>query len=233
MTRLVGVVVLSLLVPFLMACGTLAAQVPTPTTTLIPTTNTPPASATPILTDTAAFTDTPAATETTEVATISPLLTNIPGIQLTMTQAYLTPGIEKTLVANQTAMASDLASHLTGFSDTLLKQCPDPSDVPKNNWVDIPVMSEATAGQQVDTLIGSYYCFRAPVTGADVEAFYKARLTSPSWTLQADANSTMQFFGLSQSGIQLLFIVYAPSQKNDLLVAINVTVPLAIPTQKP
>lgn len=47
------------------------------------------------------------------------------------------------------------------------------------------------------------------------------------------ANGTMQFVGLSQAGMQLLFVIYGPGNKNDMLVAIHVTNLIGIPTMKP
>src|SRR5258708_2314100 len=129
--------------------------------------------------------------------------------------------------------AASLGAQLNGFSGTLCSQCSNPSDPPEQNWLGVPVMPQATAGQVVQTLIGSYYCFRAPVTAGDMESFYKEKLQPPGWLMQADANGSMEFVGLSQSGAQLLFIVSGPGNQNDLLVAINVTRPMSFPTSKP
>jgi hypothetical protein len=174
-----------------------------------------------------------AATDTREPATIQPILTNIPGIQMTLTVFASTPGAENTLVAQQTMQAAALGAGTVGFSDNLLSKCPDPADPPKQTWLDIPVMPQATAGQEVQTLIGFYYCFRVPVSAQDAVSFYKSKLTGPTWQLLSDANGTMEFVGMSPSGMQILFLLYGPSKKGDLLVAINATSPLAIPTQKP
>ena len=217
----------------MLACG-VGAQAILATQTPIPPTDTPIITATAIPTDTVVPTDTIAPTETPQAATIPPLLSAVPGIQLTLTQVYLTPGAENTLVARQTEVAATSNAGLKNANATqFLNQCPDPSDPPQQSWVNVPVMPQATAGQEVKTLIGSYYCFRAPVTGADVDSFYKQNLQSPSWVLQSDTDGAMQFFGISQKGIQLLIIAYSPSKKNDLLVAINVTIPISIPTLKP
>ena len=216
-----------LLVPFvllMLGCG-LVTQLVAPTQTL----QSPPPT-TPVTQ--AVETEMPAPSETPQAATISPLLTSIPGIATTLTAVYLTPGVENTLAAQQTMIAATEGVQLKSFSK-FLDQCPDPSDPPIQNWVDVPVIPQATAGQRVDTLVGSYYCFRAPVSGTDVETFYKEKLAPPNWVLQADANGTMQFFGLGQSGIQMLFVTYGPSSKNDMLVSINVTGAISIPTIKP
>ncbi len=94
-------------------------------------------------------------------------------------------------------------------------------------------MPQATAGQVVQTMIGNYYCFRAPVTVAQMESYYKDKLTPPTWEMQSDTNGSMLFAGFSQQGAQILFLVSGPGSKNDLVVAINVTVPIMMPTPTP
>lgn len=177
-------------------------------------------------------TPTPSETETPPAATIPPFLTSIPGIAATLTAAFSTPGAEDTLVAEQTKESALEGAQLQGLRP-LLSQCPNPSDPPKQTWLDIPVMPQATAGQVVETIVGSYYCFRAPVTVADMESFYQDKLQPPAWMMRADTDGMMEFVGFGQAGIQLLFLVSGPGNKNDLIVMINATSPLAIPTPKP
>ncbi len=234
MSRLYRFSLFALTLLFTLACGALAAPTATPTATPIPLTDTPAFTATPAATDTPIATDTVAATATPQVATISPLLSAVPGIQMTLTQVFLTPGIENTLVVQQTAAAATMNAGLKNSGATqFLKQCPDPKDPPMQSWLNVPVMPQATAGQRVDTLIGSFYCFRAPVAASDVVDFYKQNLQAPTWVLQSQTDGVMQFFGLSDKGIQLLLVVYGPSSKNDMVVVINVTGAMAIPTFKP
>ena len=187
---------------------------------------------TPFPTATQTLTPLPSATPI-PADTIPPFLTSTPGIAATLTAVYSTPGFRETQAAQQTMIAATEGVQMQSLSGSLLSQCPNPSDPPMQKWVDIPVMPQATAGQVVQTLIGSYYCFRAPVTVADMETFYKDKLTSPNWVLQSDANGSMVFVGLSQAGAQILFLVSGPGNKNDLIVAINVTNPLVMPIPKP
>ncbi len=172
-------------------------------------------------------------TETAPAATIPAMLTSIPGIADTLTAVYSTPGAEATIEAQTTSLAATQSVEMSGFSKSLLKECPNPSDPPKQSFADIPVMPQATAGQVVETLIGSYYCFRAPVTVEQMETFYKEQLTSPRWILQSAVNGQMTFIGMSPNGMQILMLVSGPGDKNDLLVAINVTRPVVLPTPKP
>ena len=187
-----------------------ATQIPVSTPTAPEATSTPlpdTATFTPTLTET--MTPTPSATATPTSA-IPPFLTSIPGIAATLTKVYSTPGAQETLAAQQTMVAATEGVQMQGLSGSLLSQCPNPSDPPKQNWVDIPVMTEATAGQEVQTLIGSYYCFRAPVTVEQMETFYKTKLSPPNWVLQSDVNGSMVFIGVSQTGVQSLFSGFRP-----------------------
>jgi hypothetical protein len=174
----------------------------------------------------------PSSIPTLAQATIPPILASIPGIAGTLTAVYSTPGAQETLVANQTMVSSTEAVSLNELSGSLLSQCPNPSDPPLETWGNVPVMPQATAGQEVQTLIGTYYCFRAPVTVQDMEIFYKQNLPSPQWVLQSDVNGSMVFIGLGQAGAQFLSLASGPGNKNDLIVAINLTRPLALPTPK-
>ncbi len=227
---------LGLFVLITMACGVFSqAQPSAPTKVAQPAASTALlASATPLPTATETITLTPAPSETPTPpqATIPSFLTSTPGIAATLTAAFSTPGAQETLVAQQTMMAATVGVQMQGLSSSLLSQCPNPSNPPKQNWVDIPVMPQATAGQVVQTLIGSYYCFRASVTVDQMETFYKDKLSSPGWVLQSDANGQMVFVGLGPAGYQILFLNSGPGNKNDLIVALNVTNPMVIPTPK-
>ena len=183
-------------------------------------------------TPTSTFTPSPTSTltPTLPAETLPAFLASTPGIDATLTAAYSTPGFRETQAAQQTQVAATQSVLMTSLSGALLIQCPNPSDSPMQQWVNIPVMPQATAGQVVRTLIGSYYCFRAPVTVQDVEAFYKDKLPAPAWFLQSDLNGSMTFFGFSPAGIQQLFVVAGPGKANDLIVALNVTVPIGLST---
>jgi hypothetical protein len=54
----------------------------------------------------------------------------------------------------------------------------NPTGEPVSVWNDIPIMPEATAGNEV----GSNYSFRAPVSVEDVKTFYYDQLTALGWT---------------------------------------------------
>ena len=54
----------------------------------------------------------------------------------------------------------------------------DPTGEPVSAWNEIPIMPEATAGDEV----GSRYSFRAPVSVEDAREFYHDQLTALGWT---------------------------------------------------
>jgi len=221
LTRTLSVTLFVLLFTACTATSTLPTATFLPTaTTAAPATALPASSATP----------TPSLTDTSvPAATIPPFLTSIPGISATLTAVASTPGAEETLVAQRTMVAATEGVELQKLN-TLLAQCPNPSDPPMKKWVNVPVMPQATGGQVVETLIGNYYCFKAPVTVADMESFYKSQMQPPDWIMMADANGAMQFFGMSQTGMQLLILNSGPGKNNNLIVAINITRPLSVPT---
>ena len=216
-----------------LAQTTQATQIPDSTNAQVAVVNTP-VMATATISPTATETITPLPSETATPAAAIPLfLTSTPGIAATLTAVYSTPGAQETLEAQQTMESATVGAKMQGFSTTLLSQCPNPTDPPKQNWLDIPVMTQATAGQVVQTLIGSYYCFRAPVTVEEMETYYKSQLTPPNWVMQSDVNGQMVFIGISQAGAQFLTLVSGPGNKNDLIAAINVTEPMSLQTPKP
>jgi hypothetical protein len=228
---------ISLLVTFLLlsaACAPLTkAQSPIPNQAA-PAAVTPVLSATAILlptaTETPSLPPTPSETTTLPAAAIPPFLTSTPGIAATLTAAFSTPGAQETLIANQTMVAATVGPKVQVLSSSMLSQCPNPSDAMLQNVAGIPVMPQATAGQVVRTLIGDYYCFRAPVTVKDMENFYKQKLPPPNWILQSDLNGQMIFIGFGSAGLQQLFLFSGPGNKNDLIVAISVSNPISMPT---
>jgi hypothetical protein len=63
----------------------------------------------------------------------------------------------------------------------------DPQGEPVAEWNGIPVMPEATAGQEVDA---TTYSFKADATVKEVEEFYKSRLGDLGWKQPFDTTVT-------------------------------------------
>lgn len=63
----------------------------------------------------------------------------------------------------------------------------NPQGTPLQEWKGIPVMPQATAGQEFAE--GKTYSFRAPVTMKDVQDFYNQKLTALGWSQPFDIPS--------------------------------------------
>ncbi len=70
----------------------------------------------------------------------------------------------------------------------------NPTGQPVANWNGIPVMKQATAGQEFNK---SSYSFKANVTADDVQTFYNDQLKALGWS------STLSATGGSQGGVML------------------------------
>ena len=64
------------------------------------------------------------------------------------------------------------------------------TDKPLPNWNSIPIMPQATAGQNVND---TTYAFRVPVDSGTVESFYSNTLKSQGWNLQESRWLGMKF----------------------------------------
>ena len=84
----------------------------------------------------------------------------------------------------------------------------DPQGQPLSEWNEIPIMPEATAGQEfTDT---NTYSFRADVTAKDIEDFYTARMIDLGWTQpfpgQAQGDGTIMVFQKDSSSLTILIV---------------------------
>ncbi len=118
------------------------------------------------------------------------------------------------LISNPLSGAQNLASTAEAVASAIPSGIPDvsqylnPTGAPVSTWNDIPIMPQATAGQQFNS---STYSFKATgITETDVETFYKDKLTALGWTSQFGAQ------GGSQGGIMLF-------SKNSSVLSITVT----------
>jgi len=67
-----------------------------------------------------------------------------------------------------------LASALPDFGNML-----NPQGTPVQEWNGVPIMPQATAGQEFSE--NNTYSFKAPVTATEVQDFYTQQLTSLGW----------------------------------------------------
>ncbi len=98
------------------------------------------------------------------------------------------------LASTAEAMASAIPSAFpSGIPD--VTQYLNPSGAPVSDWNGIPIMTQATAGQEFNKNTYSYKA--SGITEADVEAFYKDKLVPLGWTSQFGAQ------GGSEGGVML------------------------------
>jgi hypothetical protein len=105
------------------------------------------------------------------------------------------------LISNPLSGAQNFASTAEAIASAIPSGVPDvgqylnPSGTPVETWNEIPIMPQATTGQEFNK---NTYSFKTSgLTEADVEAFYKTKLISLGWTSQYGAQ------GGSQGGIML------------------------------
>ncbi len=105
------------------------------------------------------------------------------------------------LISNPISGAQNLASTAEAMASAIPSGMPDvtqylnPSGAPVSDWNGIPIMTQATAGQEFNK---NTYSFKASgITEADVEAFYKDKLTALGWNSQFGAQ------GGSEGGLML------------------------------
>jgi len=82
-----------------------------------------------------------------------------------------------------------LAPSLEAFATNLpdVGNIMDPQGTPVQEWRDIPVMPDATAGQ--DFPENDIYSFRIDATTAEIEDFYKEKMTALGWSQPFDATT--------------------------------------------
>ncbi len=152
---LVGILILVTL-----ACSLVQQTVP-PTETVMPPSNTP------VFTETAVPSNTPVPSDTA-----APTATSAP---------IETPAPVDAAVALQTAMVGTLyaqfgsAAHLSGF----LNFYSNPVGTPVESWHDIPIMKEATTGQEFQADI---YSYKAAATLKQATDFYTKAAAASNWS---------------------------------------------------
>jgi hypothetical protein len=105
------------------------------------------------------------------------------------------------VISNPLSGAKGLASTAEAIASAIPSGLPDvtqylnPQGAPVSEWNGIPIMTQATAGQEFNK---STYSYRASgVAESDVEAFYKDKLTAAGWTTPFSAQ------GGSSGGLML------------------------------
>lgn len=104
-----------------------------------------------------------------------------------------------------------LPSLMPDFSDMF-----DPQGEPASEWNGIPIMPQATAGQEVD---GTNYSFRFTGTIKEAQDFYTGTMDDIGWSsmvsMPGDANGAIMIF---QKGDSLLTITIVSSDNDTVVV---------------
>jgi hypothetical protein len=89
----------------------------------------------------------------------------------------------------------------------------NPTGKPASDWKGIPIMPQATAGQEFSE---HNYSFKAPVAATDVQAFYDEKMKSLGWQsavgFQVTGKGGIMIF---QNGKDLLTVTITPDLQND------------------
>jgi hypothetical protein len=94
----------------------------------------------------------------------------------------------------------------------------NPTGKPVSNWNDIPIMTQASAGQEFDK---HTYSFKADATATDVQTFYTDQLKALGWSSSFSAQGGGQGgVMLFTKGTTVLSITIAPSNKSVVVLLI-------------
>ena len=131
--------------------------------------------------------------------------------------ATANPGSLSTLEALPSSMPLSTLEALPSSMPEVEKYL-NPTGTPVSNWNDIPIMTQASAGQEFDK---HTYSFKADATATDVQTFYTDQLKALGWSSSFSAQ------GGGQGGVMLftksgavLSITIAPSNKSVVVLLI-------------
>ncbi len=107
--------------------------------------------------------------------------------------ATANPGSLSTLEALPSSMPLSTLEALPSAMPEIGKYL-NPTGKPVSNWNDIPIMTQATAGQEFNK---STYSFKATASATDVQTFYAGQLKNLGWSSSFSAQ------GGGQGGVML------------------------------
>ena len=95
----------------------------------------------------------------------------------------------------------------------------NPTGKPVSNWNDIPIMTQATAGQEFNK---NTYSFKAMASGSDVQTFYADQLKTLGWSSSFSAQGGGQGgVMLFTKGTSILSITITSSGKDVVVLLIT------------
>jgi peptidoglycan hydrolase-like protein with peptidoglycan-binding domain len=90
------------------------------------------------------------------------------------------PSAIASIIPEETLQALPSAAPTLGAIATVLGDITNPQGTPVQEWRGIPIMSQATVGQEFSDT--NTYSFKANVTTTEVQTFYNEKLTGLGWT---------------------------------------------------
>lgn len=122
---------------------------------------------------------------------------------------------EETLQALPSALPS-VEAFATDFGNSL-----DPQGTPVQEWKGVPIMPQATAGEEFNE--SNTYSFRVNATAQEVQEFYSKELTDLGWNqpfeVPLEADGGLLMFGKDNSSLMILI---TPSE-GSLVVLLTLT----------
>jgi hypothetical protein len=96
----------------------------------------------------------------------------------------------------------------------------DPQGAPVSDWNGIPIMQQATSGQEFDE---KTYSFKASVTVQEAYGFYDEQMNSLGWSnsISIPANDEGAFLGFSKEGTLLTITITAMDDSTIVLLALT------------
>ncbi len=122
------------------------------------------------------------------------------------------PGVQD-LASTAEAVASSIPSAMPNIPD--VTGFLNPTGAPVKDWNGIPVMQQATAGQEFDK---NTYSFKAgTIAAADVESFYNTQLKGLGWTASFSGAAGSEAVMAFTKGSSVLTIVVTKSDKDTVV----------------
>ena len=93
----------------------------------------------------------------------------------------------------------------------------DPTGEPVGVWNEVPIMPEATAGNEV----GTNYSFRAPVSAGEVRSFYEGQLAALGWEQMMSLPGSGELTVLLFTKDDRILTVTATGQGDEVIVVLG------------
>jgi hypothetical protein len=131
------------------------------------------------------------------------------------------PSVLPSIIPEETLQALPSAIPSVEALATNIANSLDPQGTPVQEWRGIPIMPQATAGEEFSA--SNTYSFRVNATAAEVQEFYNNELTALGWTqpfeVPLEADGGLLLFEKDSSGLTILMV---PSE-DSMVVLLSLT----------